>query len=93
MRTEEVDVRNEHGLHARPAAIFVRAAAGFKSRITVDNLSLDGRSADAKSLITLLSAGVSRGHRIRIAAEGEDENEAVEALRGLVASGIGEAVE
>ncbi len=93
MQTVELEVRNPSGLHARPAALFVKTAAGFRSRITIENLSRAGASGDAKSLLTMLGAGVSRGHTIRISAEGEDESQALETLRDLVASGIGEPLE
>ena len=89
MKLAEVEVRNETGLHARPAAVFARAAAGFTSSISVTNLARNGAPADAKSLIDLLSAGVEMGDRIRITAEGSDEQAAVETLAGLVAAGLG----
>ena len=91
MATTEVQVTNPSGLHARPAARFVEAAAGFASRITVENLDRGSRPVDAKSLLMLLTAGVVRGHRVRITAEGPDADAAVETLHDLVASGLGEA--
>lgn len=87
-----VDVRNPSGLHARPAATFVRAAAGFRSDVRVVNLDRGERSASAKSIIGVMGLGVSRGHRITIRAEGEDAQAAVEALATLVAEGIGEQI-
>lgn len=92
MRSVELVVRNPSGLHARPAALFVRTAGQFRSRITVENLTSQ-KTADAKSLLLVLTTGVQRGHRIRIAADGPDEAEAIAALSGLVASGLGEALE
>jgi phosphotransferase system HPr (HPr) family protein len=93
MRTIELTVGNPSGLHARPAALFVRNAATFTSRITVENLDRASAPADAKSILMVLSAGVSRGHRIRITVEGPDEDAAIEALEAFVADGMGEAVE
>jgi phosphotransferase system HPr (HPr) family protein len=93
MRAEEIEVRNPSGIHARPAALFVKAAARFASAVTVENVTRGTAPANAKSLITLLGAGVSRGHVVRISADGPDEDEAIAALREAVASGLGEALE
>jgi len=68
-------------LHARPAATFVRAAMRFESRITIAS---DGREADAKSLLAILALGAKRGTELRLAADGDDAETAVEALAGLV---------
>ena len=90
----EVDVRNPSGLHARPAATFVRAAGGFTADVSVTNLSRDsGRSASAKSVLGVMGLAVARGHRIRIAADGSDAEEAVAGLAELVESGLGEEIE
>ena len=86
-----LDVRNASGLHARPAARFVRAASEFGSQIRVTNLSRDPeRSADAKSLLGILGLGVSPGHRIRITANGDDAELAIERLALLIESGLGD---
>ena len=90
MRTLDLTVVNPSGLHARPASLFVEAAARFNSRITVENLDREGRPVDAKSILMLLTAGVQRGHRIRLSADGPDEEEALAALRELVEGGLGE---
>lgn len=89
----ELDLRNPSGLHARPAAVFVRAAAGFRSDIRVTNLSTGSSPATAKSLIAILGLGVLRDHRIRLTITGEDEDAAAAALGELVAAGLGEPVE
>jgi len=87
----ELHVRNPSGLHARPAATFVKAAAGFHSDIKVTNLTTGSRPVTAKSIIGVLSLGVQCGHRIDISIEGEDEAAAAGALRALVESGLGES--
>ena len=89
----ELVIANPSGLHARPAALFVRTAAGFVARVTVRNLDRPGSTADAKSILAVLGLGVSSGHRIVVAATGSDAVGAVDALVALVASGIGEAPE
>ena len=94
MADAEVEVRNPSGLHARPAAAFVRAAAAFGADVTVTNLTRDpSRSASAKSVLGVMGLAVASGHRIRIAAEGTDADEAVASLVELVASGLGEEID
>ncbi len=83
-RSVEFEVRNESGLHARPAAAFVRTATGFVSTLRVQNVTLARPAADAKSLIGVLGCGVEKGHRVRISAEGRDEQRALDALRELL---------
>ena len=90
MRSVELVISNPSGLHARPATLFTEAAAGFASKITVENLSRGKGPVDAKSTLMLLTAGVSRDHRIRLVADGPDEDAAIDALVGLVTSGLGE---
>jgi phosphotransferase system HPr (HPr) family protein len=79
-----VTVRNPHGLHARPAAAFVQAAAGFKAAITVRNLSANRGPAPAKSILALLSLGVRAGDEVGLSATGEDAEAAVAALAALL---------
>lgn len=90
MRSVEITMRNPSGLHARPATLFTEAAARFESRITIENLTRGKGPVDAKSILLLLTAGVSQDHRIRLTADGQDEDAAVDALVGLVESGLGE---
>lgn len=77
-----VTVSHPEGLHARPAAHFVRTARRFRSRIWV---VYNSREADARSLLSLLALGVEKGAVITIRAEGEDAEQALEALRAVVA--------
>lgn len=71
-------IEDEVGLHARPAAVFVRTAAGFAADITVTR---DDRTADAKSLLEVLQLEAGRGAVITVTAEGDDAEAAVTALR------------
>lgn len=91
MRSIELVIANPSGLHARPAALFVQEAARFPCSITVANLDRAGKAVDAKSILMLMTIGISHGHRIRIIADGQLENEALAALEALVTSGLGEA--
>ncbi|HDI85806.1 MAG TPA: HPr family phosphocarrier protein [Candidatus Korarchaeota archaeon] len=83
-----VQLRNKVGLHARPASLFVQTAKKFKSKIIVRK---DDKEADAKSILGVLSLGAEYGHWITIVAEGDDAEEAVQALASLVESRFGEA--
>lgn len=94
MAQAEIEVRNPSGLHARPAAEFVRAASGFTTDVRVTNLTRDeGKSASAKSVLGVMGLGVARGHRVRLDADGEDAEAAVSTLRDLIAGGLGEEIE
>ena len=74
-------VKNETGLHARPASLFVQKAAKYKSTIKVKK---DGKEANAKSIISVLSLGASFGSEITIIADGPDAEEAVASLVELL---------
>ena len=86
----EVDVHNPSGLHARPAAAFVKAAAAFRSEVRVANVTTGSPEVSARSILSVLGLGVSSGHRIRLHADGADEADAVRSLAELVAAGLGE---
>jgi phosphocarrier protein len=77
MQSKEVLVKNATGLHARPATMLAKKAAGFKSDIKFE---LNGKSVNGKSLIGILSLGASKGTTVKVVASGEDENAAVEQL-------------
>jgi phosphotransferase system HPr (HPr) family protein len=69
-------------LHARPAANFVKTALRFQSRLTV---GVDGRTADAKSILAVLALGATGGTELRLSAEGPDAPAALDALASCVA--------
>ena len=81
MFTQEVNVNNEVGLHARPATYFIQKANEFKSGIWVEK---EERRVNAKSLLGVLSLGIVKGTTITLIADGPDAKEAVEALVQLV---------
>jgi phosphocarrier protein len=94
MAERTVEVRNRSGLHARPAADFVKAATALGRDVRVTNLTRDPeRSAAARSILGILSLGVSKGHTIRLTADGDGADEALERLVALVKSGLGEPVD
>lgn len=82
MINREVTIRNEKGLHARPATFFIQKANTFKSSIWVE---IEDRKANAKSLLGVLSLGVSQGDTVTLVADGADEEAAVNGLVELVA--------
>lgn len=82
---------NPHGLHARPAAKFVQAAAAFDAEISVSNQTLGKGPVSARSLNALATLGAVENHQIVISASGSQAARALEALRALVESNFGEA--
>lgn len=77
MPTFEHRITDEVGLHARPAAEFVRTAAGFAADIRI---TCEDREADAKSLLEVLQLQAGNGATIVISAEGDDADAAIAAL-------------
>lgn len=90
MEKIELTVRAKVGLHARPAAEFVKTAARFKSDVTVSNLTTQRGPSNAKSIVMVLSLAVMQNQVIEVTADGEDEAEAIAALREQVESNFGE---
>ena len=88
----EIEVHNPSGLHARPAAVFVRAASAISADVRVANVTTGSAEVSAKSILAVLGLGVSSGHRIRLRVEGEDETAALGTLVELVAGGLGETI-
>jgi len=86
----EIVVRHKVGLHARPAALFVKAASGFASRIRVENLTKGTAPTNAKSILSVLSVAVQMDDWVRITADGNDAEAAVSALCDLINSDFGE---
>lgn len=87
MYVSNVELKNEAGLHARPASLFVKEAVKYESDI---NVLKNNIRCNAKSIMSILSMGAGKGDNITIMAEGKDEKQAVEALKVLVDSNFGE---
>ena len=85
MYVKEVILQNQLGLHARPATFFIQQANEFKSLILIEK---DERRVNAKSLLGVLSLGIEGGTKIKILADGPDEEAAVAGLIELVESGF-----
>ena len=87
MYIKEAVVSNQVGLHARPATFFIQKANEFKSSIWVEK---DERRVNAKSLLGVLSLGIVKGDVITLASDGDDEEQAVNALAELINSDFSE---
>ena len=83
-----VTIVNPLGLHARPAAQFVRIASGFQSHIELEK---DGLAVNGKSIMGVMMLAAEHGASLRIRAEGPDAEAALTALAQLVADGFGES--
>ena len=88
MFVKDVVVKNQVGLHARPATFFIQKANEFKPSIWVEK---EERRVNGKSLLGVLSLGIIGGTSIRIIADGPDEETAVNSLVALVESEFTEA--
>jgi phosphocarrier protein len=84
---KSVRVPNRLGLHARPAAEFVKLSSQFGSSVSVEK---DGLKVNGKSIMGVMMLAAEFGSLLRIEAVGEDAEDAVAALSALVASGFGE---
>ena len=87
MITKTITIQNTVGLHARPATFFIQKANSYKSSIWIEN---SDRRANAKSLLGVLSLGISKGDTITLLADGEDEQSAIDGLVNLVLTGFNE---
>ena len=87
MVSRSVTIQNNVGLHARPATFFIQKANSYKCSIWVEK---DDCRVNAKSLLGVLSLGISKGMNITLIADGSDESEAVNGLTELVNGGLGE---
>ena len=90
MISTTITINHPAGLHARPAAQFVKTAARFPCKISVRKLNSDKPPANAKSPLSVLTLGVNQGDTVEIIAEGEEAQAALQALVELVESNFGE---
>jgi len=82
-----VEIVNRAGMHARPAAIFVKTAGRFAAEITVEK---EGLEVNGKSIMGVLMLAAEQGSRLRLTAQGVDACEALDALAELVGGGFEE---
>ncbi len=84
MKETTLTVKHKVGLHARPAAKFVKAAKQFDSDIQISNITRGGDRVSAKSLVSLVKIAVACGHQVHITADGSDEDQAIDALTEFI---------
>lgn len=80
MKSFAYKIRDEFGIHARPAGVLVKLASGFTSEITV---KANGKTASLKKLFALMSMGIKKDEVIELEIDGADESEAYNALSGF----------
>ncbi|MBD9208973.1 MAG: HPr family phosphocarrier protein [Eubacteriales bacterium] len=85
MISREVTIKNNVGLHARPATFFIQKANSYASSIWIQK---DDRRISAKSLLGVLSMGITGGMTITLIADGPDEAEALNGLEELVSNSL-----
>ena len=73
------------GIHARPAGLIVKMAAGFKSAITIDN---GAKKADAKRIMAVMSMGIKQGQESLVTVDGEDEEAAAAAIETFLKENV-----
>ena len=85
MKTFAYTIKDELGIHARPAGLMVKAVKGFSSEITI---AKNGKTASAKKLMALMGLGVKCGDEIQITVEGADEDQAAAAVQEFRAANL-----
>ena len=80
---KQVVVRNPHGLHARPAAKFVQAASSVPEDVIIEK---NGKTANAKSILSIMSLGVSKGDTVTLKVAGESGEALLQTLEGILVS-------
>jgi phosphocarrier protein HPr len=81
LRVRDVEVRNQYGIHARPAALFVKMASRFDADLVVEK---DGSEVSGKSIMGLMTLQASCGTLLRLKAQGIDADALLDALQKLV---------
>ncbi|OZA27416.1 MAG: phosphocarrier protein HPr [Hydrogenophilales bacterium 17-61-9] len=89
MQQRDVEIINKLGLHARPSARLTQLASSFKSDVF---MARNGRRINAKSIMGVMMLAAAKGSTVTLETDGEDEQEAIDALAGLITSGFGEDV-
>ncbi len=87
MLQEEITIVNKLGLHARPSAKLTQVATGFKSEVW---LTKKGRRINGKSIMGVMMLAAGKGTALMVETNGQDEAEAMAAIRELIGSGFGE---
>ncbi len=83
--TRVFEIRNQYGIHARPAALFVKTAARYDVDVLVEK---DGNSVSGKSIMGLMTLEASRGSKLTVSATGLDAEQVLDELQALFESGF-----
>ena len=86
----EAVITNPSGLHARPAATFVKTASRYDADVRLVDLDTGSEEISARSLLALMALGVRQGSRVRVSATGPEAQAALDELRALIEDGFGE---
>jgi phosphotransferase system HPr (HPr) family protein len=81
-----ITLASKSGLHARPAGLFVQSAKGFQSQITI---AKNGKTANARSILSVLTLGAEHGDQVVLTASGDDAEVAITKLAALLESDLG----
>jgi phosphocarrier protein HPr len=87
MLEKELTIINKNGMHARPAAQFVKLTSTFKSEVWVEK---DDEQVNGKSIMGLMMLAAARGEKIKVSVQGADADAAMAAIENLVATGFGD---
>ena len=87
MQQRDVEIMNKLGLHARPSAKLTQLASKYKSDVF---MARNGRRINAKSIMGVMMLAAAKGSTVTLETNGEDEQEAIDALAELITSGFGE---
>jgi phosphotransferase system HPr (HPr) family protein len=87
MEKRKVELKNPEGLHARPAALFVKVANRYESELDIQS---EARTVNGKSIIGIMSLGAFQGEEITLITRGSDEKEMADALAKLIEEGFQE---
>ena len=87
MLTEQITITNEQGLHLRPTNLLCQEALNYQCSIKI---KVREKEANAKSLLNVLAAQVKQGDTITLVCNGEDEEEAMNAVKSLLEHGLGD---
>ncbi len=90
MYSKITTIVNASGLHARPAAVFAKLAGAYESKVTTRNITKASSALDATSMLSIMMLAAKQGDEVEIAAEGADEEKAVDELVQLLEDGCGE---
>ena len=80
MKSFSYTVKDELGIHARPAGLLVKEVKNFQSKVTLEK---DGKSVDASRLMAVMGMGVKKNQTVTVTVEGDDEDAACEAIKAF----------